>query len=60
MPAISVTTHRSVVKDLSSTTRVAILLAGGYKGRGTIFKINRVRVITKINTSCALCLDGLM
>jgi len=41
MPAISVTTHRSVVKDLSSTTTV-----GGYKGRGTIFKIKRVRVIT--------------
>ena len=38
MPAISVTTHRSVVKDLSSTTRAAMLLVGGYKGRGTIFK----------------------
>jgi hypothetical protein len=36
MPAISVTTHRSVVKDLSSTTRVAILLVGGYKGRVSI------------------------
>jgi hypothetical protein len=55
MPAINLTRYRSVVKDLSSTTTV-----GGYKGRGTIFKINRVRVITKINTSCALCLDSLM
>jgi len=46
MPAIKLTSYRSVVKDLSSTTRVAILLVGGYKGRVSIFKIKRVRVIT--------------
>jgi hypothetical protein len=41
MPAINLTRYRSVVKDLSSTTTV-----GGYKGRVSIFKINRVSVIT--------------
>jgi hypothetical protein len=43
MPATKLTSYRSVVKDLSSTITVAILLVGGYKGRGTIFKINRIR-----------------
>jgi hypothetical protein len=46
MPAINLTRYRSVVKDLSSTITVAILLVGGYKGRVSIFKINRARVIT--------------
>lgn len=38
MPAINLTRYRSVVKDLSSATRAAMLLVGGYKGRVSIFK----------------------